>query len=223
VSSESELLDALRRDPADVETLMVYADALLTRGDSRGELIMLQYRDHATPGGLVEPAALERFLELTAEHGFLVLPDDPDAGVLRFRGGMFPLNSPTYVDYRVRHAGREYWVWYDLRHHQFRLLVDEVDVAGPSRPAGYWMAEETNVTLAIISEAIVTGQRFDELEYPTGAALRAHPHYGIGRCPVSPIPRELLAIWPHAHDWVIDNRDRSRWFRLWRRLQAIRR
>ncbi len=66
----TELLDLIRRDPADEDALQIYADFLQQQGDSRGELVMLRQRERLTPGGLAELAALDRLIELVAEHGF---------------------------------------------------------------------------------------------------------------------------------------------------------
>jgi uncharacterized protein (TIGR02996 family) len=56
------LLEAVHADPDDLETRLVYADALSEAGDPRGELIALQCRRGDAP-------ASERELELLAEHG----------------------------------------------------------------------------------------------------------------------------------------------------------
>ena len=204
----------MRAAPDDAHPRLVYADWLLERGDERGELILLEHHERAAPEGLTDPVALERLLILAAEHGFLRLPDDPDADVLPFHGGgSFP------VQYRLdAYQGHNYYLRY--RHGSFSITIDddhqtevypELDVSGD----GEWTVEETNVILAIVSQAIRDGTPLGELVFPAGDDMRAHSHYRTGRCPTYCFPTGF------QNELSLDARDHGRWYALWARLQRL--
>jgi uncharacterized protein (TIGR02996 family) len=225
-TTESELLAALRRAPGDANALHVYADWLLERGDTRGELLLLQQRE-AT---LADAPSLERLLQLVAEHGYLVLPDDPEADILRFRGGTHHHEgSNITIEYRLARAGRTFHVVDTPAIGRLAIAVDDdvvrTDMYGnkSSWPKLNFMNPETaNVVLALISRAILDDTPWPQLEFPTGHRLTSHPAYRVGRFPTEPVPRELVALWPHADGWEIERRDLDRWRMLLRRWYALR-
>jgi uncharacterized protein (TIGR02996 family) len=204
---EAELLAAMRAAPGDEGPIHVYADWLLSRGDPRGELIMLDQRERA--GSTMTLAELDRLLELASEHGFPWLPDDPCAGIFRFDGGgAFP------TQYFLEHGGHHYY----LRHrYGFSIHVDHVTVFEDTlatRSSNEWTFCETNVILAIVSAAITSGQPLSELEFPDD--LEAHPRFHPGRSPLYSFPHGLYP----AHR-MLELRDVPRWYQLWDRRQRL--
>ena len=207
--TEDEVKAPLRIDVNDEAALHVYADWLQERGDTRGELI-------------TDPDALERLLELATVHGFLVLPDDPDARVLRFRSHTRADLNIYFSEHRIRWAGVAYCVRYQLleRGYLFQIEVDGREVDRRATPMAFTQPEELSVGLAIISEAILTGTPFAALEFPRYPAIREHPCYHLGRFPTSELPASYVATRPHLLNRIIDYRDQKRWFALWDRLRG---
>lgn len=208
---ENALLAQIRAAPGDGELRLVYADALLERGDPRGELVLLDTRDHL--GALATPAEMERLLHLSAEHGFPRLPDDPDAHILEFDGGgSFP------VQYWCEHAGHRYYLRW---RYGFSIDVDDVDVLETDLDldTNEWTFRETNVVLSIVSAAIHAGTPLSDLTFPDEAGIRSHADYRVGRCPPYglPAPFEL----PEGATWkrTLACRDFARWHALHRRWQ----
>jgi uncharacterized protein (TIGR02996 family) len=217
---EAKLLDAIREKPDDDRARLVYADWLLERGDVRGELIVLEHRERMEPEGLVDPVALTRLLEIAADHGFSQLPDDPDAGILRFHGG-----GSCPVQYWLEYGGREYY----LRHRSgFSISVDDETVNEWDLDVehGRWTDEECNVMLTIISDAIRRDLPLAELTFPDAAGFLAHPAHRLGPVPQYVIPEEF---WPLIGRPVpelragpyLAARDRERWYYLWKRLKKL--
>jgi uncharacterized protein (TIGR02996 family) len=210
------LLARIREAPDQRGARLVYADWLSAQGDPRGELIVLDEREREA--GLDEPGSLERLLRLAAEHGFPLLPEDPDERLLPWwGGGSYP------VQYDVDHGGRHYYLRY--RGGYFSIDVDDVEVAAPELHVvgdGDWTDTETNMILTIVSDAIVSGAPLDRLVFPARMEMHRHPGYRLGRFPQYVLPEELLAA--HGVDWrswLLRARDRDRWYRLWKRLQHL--
>lgn len=217
--TEEQLIAAMRAAPDSEGPRLVYADWLMARGDPRGELILLDHREHTTPGGLTDRAALMRLLVLAAEHGFPRLPDDPDARILPFEGGGHYL-----VQYELDYQGHNYYLrWRD---EDFSIYIDNeiaFECALELANEEEWTDEETNVILAIVSDAILSGVPLSGLALPDSAGIRAHPDYRVGRCPGYVFPAEFMAsLGLDTLDWALPRRDRDHWYALWRRVQATR-
>lgn len=213
-----EALRARIRDaPEDRAARLVYADWLAAQGDPRGELIVLDERERERP--IDEAEALERLLVLVAQHGFPLLPDDPDERMPPWwGGGSYP------VQYEVDHGGHHYYLRY--RSGNFSIDVDDVEVAAPELDVvgdGEWTDSETNMILTIVSDAILAGAPLDRLVFPARTAMHRHPAYRLGRFPQYVLPGDFVA----AHrvewrDWLLRARDRDRWYDLWKRLLHLR-
>jgi uncharacterized protein (TIGR02996 family) len=204
-ATESEFLDAIRRDPTDHAAVQVYADWLLDRGDSRGELIVLQERE----AELDAPHML-RLLELAAEHGFIRLPDDPEADVLRFAGGVIPDGAYRIV-YELAHGGRDYRVVESRT--ELRIDVDD-RVVRTDTPRVMISPQSASCVLERVSAAILLGEPLDKLELPTEL------HGRIGRFPTDPVPDDIAAHWQPGRRHI-DFRDLQRWRRLAARWRAM--
>lgn len=211
--SEDQVKAPLRDNPHDEAALHVYADWLQERGDPRGELVMLQHRDYL--GELTDRDALARYLELTAEHGFLVLPDDPCERILRFRT---TLNRPDATEYTLQRGGRVYIVRHDRRQALFQIFVDGVSVVERKGTFAFARPEEINVVFAIISDKILKGHALGPVQFPRYPMLDRHPAYHVGRFPTWPLPSEL-ANTPLAR-WHLDHRDCGRWLGVWKRFRG---
>jgi uncharacterized protein (TIGR02996 family) len=198
-ATERDLLAAIRNDPNDHAAIQVYADWLVDRGDPRGELIVLQARQAE-----LNRDGLERLLRLASEHGFLRIPDDADAGVLRFAGGVHAIDGIA-IEYAVEHAGASYVVI--ERGTRLAIRVDRRDVLA-TKAYGMIRPEAANVVLSYASAAIVAGT-LDQLKLPDHVV--GDPHYRVGRFPTEPIPAELHERWPGSAKWHIDLRDLARW------------
>src|SRR6185437_12255087 len=203
-ATDSELVAALRREP------LVYADWLLDRGDPRGELIMLQEREAE-----LDADQLLRLLELSAEHGFIRLPDDPDEDVLRFAGGSRVDTGELMVEYEVAHGGRSYRV---SEGRKLAITVDRETVY-TGKPRGMLRPEVANIILSAVSEAILEATPLDTLRVPDN--LAADPRYRIGRFPTELVPDELAARWRPARRHI-DFRDLARWRALANRWRSAR-
>jgi uncharacterized protein (TIGR02996 family) len=200
-ATDSQWLAALRREP------LVYADWLLDRGDTRGELIVLQEREAE-----LDAEQLLRLLELSAEHGFVRLPDDPDDDVLRFAGGFA---SGEAVEYELVYGGRDYRV---LESGKLAITVDGETVYS-STPRHMVRPEAANVVLSELSDAIILGAPPGSIELAED--LAADPRYRIGRFPTEPVPTDLAARWSPGRRYV-DFRDLARWRSLAARWRALR-
>jgi uncharacterized protein (TIGR02996 family) len=217
VTHEELLLEAMRASPDDAGPRLVYADWLLTRGDARGELIILEHRERTTAGGIIAPELLLRFVLLAAEHGFSRLPGDPDGDLLPFTGG-----GSHPVQYEVDHTdGRHYYLRW--RHGGFSIDVDDEPVLDTELDVEHdsdWTHEETNVILALVSDAIRSGlETVAKLVFPAGDAMRSHPRYRAGPHPFYVLPEELRARF--EPETALQARDRDRWHALWRRLNQL--
>ena len=222
MSTVAELVAAVEATPGDPEPQLVLADCLQAAGDPRGELIALDHHERATPGGLTDPAAIERLLLLAATHGFPCAVD-PDPDPLPFTGGgSFP------VQYEVEHGGHRYYVRY--RHHSLSLEIDDGAIdSGVDYPDGFpddlplgssgeWTDEEAQTILAILSDAIRAATPLPELLFPLedpsfpvypGAPLRC---YALPEAFTAP---RGIGPWEHG----LAARDYHRWHRLWDRLR----
>ena len=207
-ATEGDFLAAIRRDPADRQVVQVYADWLIDRGDARGELLALQERENE-----LDAEQLERLLVLAAEHGFMVVPDDPEADVLRFAGGARHDERGVYVEYSLRYWGRV-WVVTETRD---KLVIDHEGVQARSEtPRGMIRPEAANIVLSALSRVILQGIPWHAWSVPPIEGPRAC----IGRFPTEPMPDALAARHRDAVARHIDLRDLARWRRLfarWRR------
>jgi uncharacterized protein (TIGR02996 family) len=81
--NEAELIQALSKDLDDVETLQVYADYLLQRGDIRGELISLQF-EPPSQGAVDRAAEIQKKLiaDLEKESGVSIKSYEFELGLL---------------------------------------------------------------------------------------------------------------------------------------------
>lgn len=213
--TEDDLLAAMREAPERDEPKLVYADWLLANGDVRGELIVLDHQDRTT-GGIQDADRLWQLLVLSAEHGFLRLPDDPDSRILPFRGGgSFP------VQYELDHEGHDYYLRW---RYGFSIDVDHETVleCDLDLQDNEWTDEQTNVMLAIVSEAIRAGAPLSELTFPDAAGFRAHPSHRAGPCPAYCLPDEFMnRLDLDPLHFTLLARDRGRWYDLWGRFKRI--
>lgn len=184
---------------------LVYADWLMARGDRRGELIALDVRDRATPGGLQNPDQISTLLRLAAELGFPHIPD-PCAHILPFE----QLGRVDH-DYRVEHDGHRYTLA-----RAFLTIDDGAPRENPTlRIPRRWTDEETNVILSIISRAIRTNTPFETLVFPDD--MRSHPDHRLG-----PLPMYHSAEVLEDFDapWMLRARDHARWYAIYDRMMA---
>jgi uncharacterized protein (TIGR02996 family) len=208
-TTEEDLLAAIRDHPGD-DSILVFADWLLSRGDRRGDLLVLDHRDRTTPGGLRDPDSLVGLLRLAAEFGFPHLPD-PDEHLLPWR------QVGRLHEYLADHAGRRYW----LRCYPNGLIawkVDDEPLAGNRTCGGLQLTdEETNVILSIASRGVRAGVPFEDLTFPaTPEAMRVHPDHRLGPLPMY-LAHELAEDFGRD-DWSLRARDYDRWYALWHRL-----
>ena len=225
MSVATELLAAITADPADPAPQHVLADWLLSAGDPRGELIILDHQERSLPGGLADPAALERTLLLAAVYGF-PCARDPDEKILPFvGGGSFP------VQYEFPHEGHHYFVRY--HHHSLSVTLDDGGTYSGEGPdcfveklgllsSGEWTDEETQIILTILSDAIRAVTPLPELRFPFGKT--SLPIYSGAplRCYLLPeaftAPRGL-----GRYECGLAARDYYRWYELWSRLRYAER
>jgi uncharacterized protein (TIGR02996 family) len=206
---DADLFAAMRAAPDDAGPRLVYADWLLSRGDARGELIVLGELERA--GSLATLPQLDRLLELASEHGFPRLPDDPCAEIFPFTGGGA---YPTQYD--LDHGGHNYYLRW---RYGFSIDVDDETVLEgdlDTLTTNEWTFRETTVILSIVSAAIRSGQPLSELVFPDQAGFRAHPRYHVGRAPFYSFPDGL---YPPGR--LLEPRDFGRWYRLWERRQRL--
>lgn len=204
-STEAAWLDWLREDPS-TDAKRVFADWLTDHGDERGALLLLDLREQA--GEALTHAELSRLVELSRRHGFLRVPDDPDAALVPFEGG-----GSCPVQYLVDWEGHDYYLRY--RHGRFTIEVDDdhdvVDIRLPIENRGMWTYEETNVILHRVSAVLRGGRSWDTLDL---SDLEDDPAYRIG-----PHPRVRTGV----DGGTLGARDAERWWRLRDRLRETAR
>jgi hypothetical protein len=216
------LIEIARVNPRDTAACLVLADALVERGDPRGELLII---DHALSSSAREQSdqrrdLLRRYLTLLAAHGFAWL--DGDDGVLPFAG---ELSVP--LEYHIDYQGH----FYSVRYYEATLEVvrdggrDVLSTAGELLAlveqvarggAHWWTHEETTVYLGAVSDAIRAGS-FAGFRLPGGDEVVRHRRYRDGILPRYVVPSCLTAhtheLDCYAQDWRIAARDYSRWDR----------
>lgn len=218
---EDALIAAIAAEPDDEAPQLVLADWLQSVGDARGELILLDHRDRSTPGGLTEPEALERLLLLAAAYGFPHARDEPSVRLPFEGGGAYP------VQHEVTYDGHHYYVHY--RHHMLSVTIGDGAIAsGLDHPEGYgplelldsgdWSAEEADVILSILSDAIREGTPLSALCFPYTAwplpQFPGTPHR------VYALPTDYAAARGIARDrYGLAARDYHRWHAIWSRLR----
>lgn len=210
MATESELLAAIAASPDDA-TRLVYADWLLAcpdeRSRKRGELIMLDYKERTTAGGLASPDQLGQLLRLAAELGFPHLPD-PDADLLAFE----QLGRDN-AHWRFACNGRRY----ELRRDVTLVLSLDGVIAENATLAipGRWTDAQTNAILTIVLRAVQNGIDFRTLRFPDPARLAALPAHRLG-----PLPRYFSAevIEDFEADWLLSARDHARWYAIYDRM-----
>lgn len=212
MATESELLTAIAASPDDA-TRLVYADWLLARHDElsrkRGELIMLDYKERTTNGGLASPDQMGQLLRLAAELGFPHLPD-PDVELVGFE----QLGRDN-AHWRFTCNGRRY----ELRRDRELLAL-----ASDARPTvenrtlaitGRWTDAQTNAILTIVLRVIQNGADFHMLRFPDPPQLAALPAHRLG-----PLPRYFSAevLEDFEADWLLSARDHARWYEIYERM-----
>lgn len=210
MATESELLTAIAASPDDA-TRLVYADWLLARPDEhsrkRGELIMLDYKERTTEGGLASPDQMGQLLRLAAELGFPHLPD-PDADLLAFE----QLGRDN-AHWRFTCKGRRY----ELRRDAYLSLSADGAIVENSTLAlpGRWTDAQTNAILTIVLRVVENGADFRALRFPDPAQLAALPAHRLG-----PLPRYFSAevLEDFEADWLLSARDHARWYAIYDRM-----
>jgi uncharacterized protein (TIGR02996 family) len=221
----AELLAVIATQPDDPDPQLVLADHLLAAGDPRGELLVLDHLERSTPGGLADPAAIERLLLLAATYGFPCVRDEVPS-MLPFEaiegGGGYP------VRYALHHEGRHYNISYNYRQLSavsiegnndiYVSLVDTI-LSGTTF-SGQLTDEEQDVILTLLSDAIRVGTPLDELQFPyAGAPL---PQYPGAPLRAYWLPEPFVAahgLSRNCHGLAA--RDYHRWHALWERLQRL--
>jgi uncharacterized protein (TIGR02996 family) len=235
VSVVRELVEAVEADPEDLGPQLVLADCLQAAGDPRGELIILDHGDRATPGGLTDPAALDRLLLLAAIYGF-PCARSTDESMLPFvrlaraapvdGEDEYAYDDELATSYHLEHGGHRYHLRYGWT--ALCLSIDDGAIdSGVDYPGGFphepdldgpWTANQERLILTIVSDAIREGTPFAELRFPFG--FRALPvHEGAPlRCYALPeaftAPRGL-----GRYQRGLAARDYHRWHALWDRLR----
>jgi uncharacterized protein (TIGR02996 family) len=216
------LLAAITDDPHDFQQQLVLADHLLSLGDPRGELIVLDCHERTTPGGLTAPEAIEQLLLLAAEYTFPRARDVPDL-VLPFRG------APEAAAYDLSFEGAHYLI-------QYRRRILTITVQYGTSPGGVtqfprkalervqaasaWTADEARQILRVISDAIIAGAPLRHLQFPLGA--EPLPEYPAGAVRCYRLPAQFTGprrISPTRYGLAA--RDHERWNSIWNRLRAI--
>jgi uncharacterized protein (TIGR02996 family) len=212
VATESELLAAIAASPDDA-TRLVYADWLLARHDElsrkRGELIMLDYKERTTEGGLASPDQMGQLLRLAAELGFPHLPD-PDAELVAFEQ-----IGRDNADWRFACNGRRYGLRREL---DVLILATDGLLMFENRSlaiTGRWTDSQTNAILTIVLRVIQNGADFSALRFPAIAQLAALPAHRLG-----PLPRYFSAevLEDFEADWLLSARDHARWYEIYERM-----
>ncbi len=220
----AELLAAIAAQPGDPDPQLVLADHLLAAGDPRGELIVLDHLERSTPGGLTDPAAIDRLLLLAATYGFPCARNEVEP-MLPFEGG-----GGYAVEYEVDYEGHHYYVHY--RYMDLSVSIDDGAIdSGIDDPDGFprelntvgtgdWTDEERHEILTLLSDAIRAGTPLRELQFRcAGDRL---PQYPGAPMRAYWLPEPFVA----AHGLSRDHhglaaRDYHRWHALWKRLQRL--
>ena len=208
MATEAELLAAIAASPDDAARL-VYADWLLSRGDARGELIMLDYKERTTEGGIANPDQVGQLLRLAAEHGFPHLPD-PDAELLAFEQV-----GRSNSQWLLRWSGHAYDV---------RCDANGISIAKDGGPPvenrllairGRWSDEQTNALLTIVLRVIQNDARFEMVQFPAVDQLAKLPAHRLG-----PLPKYYSAEVSEdfGGEWLLQARDHARWYAIWERM-----
>ncbi|CAN5279128.1 hypothetical protein BH11MYX1_BH11MYX1_26000 [soil metagenome] len=206
MATEEELVAAIADSPEDA-TRLVYADWLLAHGDRRGELIMLDYKERTTPGGITSPDQTGQLLRLAAELGFPVLPD-PDRELLAFepdgRAGQWKLHWHDQ-DYFIRVLG------------SVTLVVGSQWIENQSFN-GYGsqlLDEQVNALLTIMLRVIHNGVDFSAFRFPSPAQLASLPAYRLGPHPLYPSAEVMEDF---GAEWKLRARDHERWYTIYDRM-----
>jgi uncharacterized protein (TIGR02996 family) len=216
------LVRAIEERPDDVAAQLVLADWLVSEGDPRGELILLDHCERR--GELRDPDGLERLLLLAAEHTFPRARPEPANPVELVGGGSFP------VQYEGTYRGHGYYIRY--RHSSLSAEIDDGAIAtGVEYPDGYpqdlnlqkdseWTDDETELLLATFRDAIYAGSPLGELWFPTENP--APPIYAGGARRCYRLPSAFTEPRGISRDrYGLAARDYARWHELWQRLQAM--
>jgi len=148
------------------------------------DLLILDEREQN--GELKQPDDIDRLLVLAATYGFPHPPDALDAHVLPWNGGgVYP------VQYELRYREHDYYLRW---RYGFSIDVDDATVWEGDLGVrdNEWTFCETNVFLAIVSDAILEGTSLAALVFPREQDIRDHPCYSAGRCPTFGLDRDFL-------------------------------
>jgi uncharacterized protein (TIGR02996 family) len=226
----AELLAAIGAQPDDPDPQLVLADHLLSAGDPRGELIVLDHLERSAPGGLTEPEAIERLLVLAATYGFPCARDEVEP--------MLPFESVDEYGGRdeLHHGGRRYivgygtgslYVWvvdegddFDGNPEEYRPELAALLLDAPDSFSGHWNDEERDVVLTLLSDAIRAGTPLSDLQIPyVGEPL---PQYPGAPLRAYWLPESFVAAHGLSRDrHGLPARDYHRWHALWERLQRL--
>ncbi len=206
LATEEELVAAIADSPDDA-TRLVYADWLLARGDRRGELIMLDYKERTTSGGLANPDQAGQLLRLAAELGFPYLPD-PDRELLAFepngREGQWKLHW-NQQDYYIRVLG------------SVTLAVGGGRIENQTFN-GYGSKltdEQVNAFLTIMLRVIQNGVDFRAFRCPSPQQLATLPAHRLGPHPLYPSAEVMEDF---GAEWKLRARDHQRWYAIYDRM-----
>jgi uncharacterized protein (TIGR02996 family) len=215
--TEDLLLHAIAADPEDLGPQLVIADVLMSRGDPRGELIVLDHR--LRTGELVRNVeAIERLLLLAAEYTF-PRAREPDEPTLPFvmLNELIPWQEPER--YELVRNGYRYEVSYRERGYLDVNVVD-LDASGFGNSDCYfvvdngWGDDVAASTLAVLSDAIHYGTPLETLRFPFHADRL--PSYPSGARRVYRLPLEFRASRRIEQDrYGLAARDYHRWMALW--------
>jgi hypothetical protein len=210
---EREVRRSLAERPQAIELRRLLGELLVERGDPAGEQLALEDAIASRREGWRECA--ERLLVLGLTHGFVRLPDDPDARLVAFGwhgGGTHP------VQFEGRWDGAVWTVRY--RHRVLSVsrgddLVAEVPL---DLSSDILQPEEANVLLHCVSDAIVSGA-VSSLDPPRAEQLSAHPAWRVGPCPSYSVDerfrgpgrwlraRDVTRWWSLFWEWTDEPRD----------------
>jgi uncharacterized protein (TIGR02996 family) len=215
----SPLVRDVEHFPDDLGAQLVLADWLISQGDPRGELILLDHRDRS--GELRDPDGIERLLLLAAEYTFPCARPPDDEPIVFEGGGAMP------VQYEARFRGHDYYIRY--RHGDLSIEIDNGNVpTGVEYPEGYpqelgltfegeWTDEETVLLLDTFRDAIRAGSPLGGLWFPTEPI--APPTYDGGERRCYRLPAELTEPRGLSRDrYGLAARDYARWHALSKRV-----
>lgn len=205
-----ELQAAIAAVPDDVQSQLVLADLLMSDGDPRGELIMLDHRERT--GGLTDPDGIERLLLLAAEYSFpRAHADEPLLGFFGY-GSRPPAYSAAHkhTQYDVRYRGQVLEVLVNAGNNP--TLSARLDLA-----ADAWTEQEATTILRLLSDAIRAETPLELLRMPF--INDAPPVYDSGPLRGYRLPqrfRERYRLQPDRYG--LAPRDYHRWLAIWTRL-----